>query len=329
MSVFSKVYENQMKEIQTAEMYKTVATDSFLRQLFYTTVISSFGYEGNLPEFIGPENDYIEECFFYGGTVAYFVHTKGDGKKYIANCYPSGILMKNGMYSTYTVIFRNGETFIYNYEDLEICFNNTFKIPSIVTVNQLIEKCLRSLRAVDMSLVKASIPALVACEDETKLTQLVDKLCKSYEMVDPLSVVSGDWVENEIKKVDLYDNRAQDILALWDIFVRYKNLFFTTFGINNVEITKTERLTQAEGQSNTEITRYGLFSDMYHHRVDWCKRIKDHFGDEITCIINRNVDTVVELNLTTEEKIQMKNDIIAPYKEQKENENNEEDTVQD
>lgn len=304
-----------MEKIQKAEHFKNVATDNFLRQLFYTTVIGSFGYEGDIPKFIGADPDYIEECLFYGGTIAYFKHTQGDGEYYIANCYPAGILMKNGLYDRYTIIFRNGETFIYKYEEIEICFNNTFKIPSIITVNEIIEKCLRSLRSVDMSLIKASMPNLLACEDETRLTQLMEKLTKSYEMVDPLSVVSGDWVENEVKKVELYDNRAQDILALWDIFVRYKNLFFTTFGINNVEISKTERLTQAEGQSNTEITRYGLFNDMYSHRVDWCNRIKNHFGKELKCVINRNVDTVVELNLTTEEKIQMKNDMIAPYKE--------------
>lgn len=313
MSVFSKLYENQMKDIQKNECVNTFKTDMFLRQLFYTTVISSFGYEGDIPKFIGPEDDYIEEGLFNWGMVGYY---EENGEGWIAPCFGNGMLNENGLYDSYTFIYRNGKMVIKKLEEIELCFNNLYRIPSIITVNEILEKCLRALRTVDMLLMRAGLPSINAIGDETKLQQVIDKIKKAYDMQDPYAIVSGDWVGNEVVKVNMYDNKADDILAQWDIFVRYKNLFFTTFGVNNVEISKQERLTLAESESNTEITRYGLFYDMLEHRRSWCRRIKEHFGKEIKVHINRNFDTVTEFELTVDEKVQMKNNIIAPYKEQ-------------
>lgn len=320
MSVFSKLYENQMHEIHRTEAINTFKTDMFLRQLFYTSVISSFGYDGDIPEFIGPEDDYIEEGLFNWGMVGYF---QENGEDYIAPCFGNGVLKENGLYDSYTFIFRNGRMIIKKYDEIELCFNNLYRIPSIITVNEILEKCLRALRTVDMLLMRAGLPSVNAIGDETKIGQIVEKIKEAHEMNDPYAIVSGDWVGNEVVKIDMYDNKADDILAQWDIFVRYKNLFFTTFGINNVEISKQERLTLAESESNTEITRYGLFYDMFEHRRSWCRRIEKHFGKKIRVFINRNIDTVTEFELTTDEKVEMKNKIIAPY-EQKESEVKEE-----
>ena len=202
MSVFSKIYENQMQEIQKKEAVNTFKTDMFLRQLFYTTVISSFEWSGDIPEFIGPEDDYIEEGLFNWGMVAYF---EENGKQFIAPCFGNGILQENGLYSSYTMIFRNGKMVIKPYTEIELCFNNLYRIPSIVTVNEMIDKCVRALRTVDMLLIKAGLPSIQAIGDETKLTQIIDKIDKAYKQNDPYALVSGDWVGDEVKKIDMFD----------------------------------------------------------------------------------------------------------------------------
>ena len=74
-------------------------------------------------------------------------------------------------------------------------------------------------------------------------------------------------------------------------------------------------MTLGESQSNTEITRYSVFWDMFEHRKEFCERVKEHFGIDISCEINRNIDTVVEFNLTTQDKIDMKNKMISPYED--------------
>lgn len=311
MSVFSKVYENMMEEIRQKEGEKNRDTDLFLTSVFYSAVISSFEWGGKLPKFTKPIPDYIEECFFGATTLAYFEHK---GEKYITPCFPSGILLNNGLYDTYTCIFFNGEQVIKKLDEIEICYNNSIHLPSISIVEPILKKCIDTLRAVDMSLKKASFPAITFTGDEQLGNLVTQTISDQYNNRNPYALIKcSSWHKDMVDKIDLFDNRVQDVLAQWDVFVRYKNLFFTTFGINNVEITKSERLTKSEGESNTEITRYGLFNDMYKHRIDWIKRIKEHFGDELTCDINRNYETVSEITMTTDEKRKMREMVVAPY----------------
>lgn len=318
MSVFSKVYENIWKEVTAKEEYSNLTTNQFLTTLFYSTVISSFSWGGDIPEFIKPLPSYIEESLFMSSKIAFFEH---EGDWYITPCYPMGVLKENGMYTQYTCIFRNGKQVIKSYEEIEICNNNSLGIPSRVIVEEILDKCIDSLRAVDMSLERASTPSLNFCSDERVLNLIRDAVAQGINHHNPLALInSSSFKGDTLHKYDLFDNRAQDVLALWDIFVRYKNLFFSTFGVNNVEISKSERLTRAEGESNTEMIRYTLFNDLYLHRVDWIKRIKEHFNKTLTIEINRNYETVTALTMDNEDKREMSEQIIAPYLSQVEQE---------
>lgn len=311
MGVFSKVYEQMVEAIKQHEEIEYLKTNHFLTVLFYTTVISSFSYEGDIPEFIEDLPSYIEECFFGSSKVAYF--TEGD-KHYITPCYPNGTLLDNGMYSHYTCIFRNGRTVIKRLEDIEVGEAMSLGVPSRVIVDELLDKCVASLRAVDMSLERASTPSFTFANDENVVNLINKAMLESVGKQMPYALISASSFKGDtLHKYDLFDNRAQDVLALWDVFVRYKNLFFSSFGVNNVEISKSERLTRAEGESNTEIVRYSLFYDMYEHRIDWLKRIKNHFGADIKCVINRNYETVSAFTMTNEDKRKMNEMIIAPY----------------
>lgn len=311
MSVFSKVYENISKQIEEQGITRNKQSENFLTSLFYSTVISSFTHEGDIPEFIKKIPSYIEECFFMSSIVAYFEH---EGEYYITPCYPSGVLYDNGLYSQYICIFRNGKTVIKNLEDIEICDNCSLGLPSRVIVDDILSKCINALKTVDISLERASTPALTFATDDNISNLITAAVDKSIKKRDPMALVSASSFKGDtLHKYNLFDNREQDVLALWDIFVRYKNLFFSAWGVNNVEISKSERLTRAEGESNTEIIRYTLFFDLYEHRVDWYKRIEEHFGKKITCTINRNYETVSAMTMTNKEKREMNEMIIAPY----------------
>ena len=311
MSVFSKVYENIAQELEQKGIDNNNRSTNFLTSMFYSTVISSFTHEGDIPEFIKKLPSYIEECFFMSSLVAYF---EDEGKSYITPCYPSGVLLDNGLYSEYICIFRNGKTRIKKIEDIEICYNCSLGLPSRVIVDDILKKCINALDTVDISLERASTPAITFATDDNISNLIVGAIKKAADKNDPMALVSASSFKGDtLHKYNLFDNREQDVLALWDVFVRYKNLFFSTFGINNVEISKSERLTRAEGESNTEIIRYTLFFDMYRHRVDWYERIKNHFNVNITCSINRNYETVSAMTMSNEEKRKMSDMIIAPY----------------
>lgn len=312
MSVFSNVYEEKMKSIRDSETISTFSTDLFIRTMFYTTVISTFKWSGDIPKFIGPDEDFIEESLFNWGQIGYFQH---NGEDYIAPCFPSGKLLKNGLYDTYTFIFRDGTQIIKKYDEIELCFDNVFRLPSIIPVNEMVEKCVNSLRTVDMLLRRAGLPSIKAIGDEQKVSIIVDKITKARQLNDPYVLVSGDWVGDEVINVPMYDQQADDIIAQWDIYTRYRNQFFTAYGISVVDIAKTERLTQAEGQSNTEQTRYSILFDKYEHRKSFSDRVKKKFNKNLILDINRNFETVSSLTLSNEEKRKMQQDIIAPYKD--------------
>lgn len=315
MSIFSKVYEEKMAGIVHQEEINEKFTEFLIRQIFYTSVIASFEWGGkDFPEFIKQTPDFVEESLFSSGKIGGF-ESKSLNQFVIAPVFGSGKLLENGLYDKYTAIFRNGVQEIIDIENIELCFNNFAQLPSRIIVEEFIQKCNRALRTVDISLIRAGLPSIISIDDESKVDALVSAMEASYKQNKPFHIFNGSWAEYGLSVPQIYDDKSTNILGQWDIFVRYKNLFYTTFGLNNVEIAKTERLTQAESTANTEITRYSLFDDMWKHRKDFVKRVKEHFGKEITCELNRNYDTVTALNLTTEEKIKMQESVIAPYKD--------------
>lgn len=329
MSVFDKVYERTLTEMKLESKVSILRTEQFIRQLFFTTIINGFEWS-NTPEFIRSNQDYIEEGTFYSGTMGYFIDD--DGSEKIAPAFATGLLLENGLYDTYQMIFPNGRTVIKKLEDIELLFNNYNHTPTIIYVLEMVDKCTTSLNAVELSLIRATFSKLITCKDEQTKKKMLDLIKSSLSQEIPFAITMGDWLNNEIKIDSLYDDKEVNITAIWDIFIRFRNLFFTTFGINTVEISKTERLTMAEGASNDEIVQFTLFNDMYKHRLDFCKRVKEHFGRELTVDVNRGIDTSVFMNLSQEEKLDMKKSIIAPYKEMtinKRTSNNDKEEVTD
>ena len=309
MSTYHNLYETKMHEIQDKFQVQNIYTDLYLYQLFRSVIIHGFKWE-NIPDFIRQHPDYIEESLAGYGKIAFF---KYNGEFYIAPATPNGELLKNGMYSHYTMVFRNGETVILPIEEIEICDNNFNSMPSEILLRTMVEKCSNAIKAVDRALDKMSMNDIIVCKDETTMTKIADVLKSSYNKDVPINVTMGDWADNDILLKVLADNRNIAIKDLYDVFIRYRNLYLTTFGINTVEISKAERLTMAEGSSNDEIVQYTLYGDMYEHRKDFCMRVKNHFDYDLRVIPNRGIDTTVNLELTVEEKLEMKNKIIAPY----------------
>lgn len=171
-------------------------------------------------------------------------------------------------------------------------------------INELSKKSAYALRAVDASLKKAILPAIAYAPDEASMTTISGLFEEDKEML-PIRATMNETFkkEGEIAIHNIYDNRAIDIISQWDVYVRYRNLFYTTFGVNNVEIQKRERLTEAEGSGNDEITRYTLLKDMYQRRVDFCNEVKEKFNYELAFELNRDSATVYEIKLSNKEKV--------------------------
>jgi hypothetical protein len=177
-------------------------------------------------------------------------------------------------------------------------------MPYYPTIKHFADKSSYALRSVHVSLQKAMMPTVISCENEQQIKILNDFNYEEKTLKPFIATHKEKFDADSMERQPIFDNRENDVLALWDCYVRYRNMFYATFGINNVEIQKRERLTEAEGSGNDEIVRYSLLDDMYEQRKDFVERVNKRFGTEISIELNRDSATVYELNLTGEEKIE-------------------------
>lgn len=301
MSVFQNIYTSQYEKSVEYQKQKKYLTDFDFFDTCMTTLINTFKWSSlpdeKLPHFM------IEQFLQSAGRVA--MYKDDDGNLKIHTAFPCGQITDTGEYDKYTIYTPNGKSFIRGAEDIEICFNNCFKIPYIYKVAQFAEKMSFSLRAVDTALAKACMPSIALFENENQLKKF-DKFTNPEVAMQPfVGMIKEKLVSKEVEMLSIYDAKQIDILAYWDVYVRYRNLFYTTIGINNVEVQKRERLTEAEGAGNDEITRYSLLDDMSNCRRDFCDRCKKHFNSEIDFEINRDIATVFQIEADNEEKMRL------------------------
>lgn len=301
MSVFQNIYTSAYESAAGGRNAAKAYTDWDFFDTCMTAVVNTFKWKGYpskaLPSFM------IEWFFQNSGRVAMYRNDNGDLAVHPA--FPAGELTEDDTYTTYTIITPNGKTYVRNAADIAIGYNNCFKMPYVYKVDQFAKKMSYALRAVDSALTKASLPVAALFENP-------DQLKKFEKYTDPeiatapfVAMIKEKLVAKEVETVSLYDAGAIDVISLWDVYTRYRNLFYTTFGINNVEIQKRERLTEAEGAGNDEITRYSLLSDMYERRKEWCECCKERFGSSITFEINRDLGTVFNLETDNDTKLDM------------------------
>lgn len=306
MSVFHNIYKPQFDE--SLKDIRENMSDSLFTTWFtyYLTVISTFTW-GNLPKptLLWQPEQYLT----YNGKFAFFEH---ENSYKILPCMPSGNLLENGQYSMYTMIARNGETYIRNIEDVEICYCNSLRFPTLAIIQELADKSNNALLAVDTALARARQPKIIGCEDESVVTKISNAI-NNKDNANKLALVTDNEGigDNQLSLTQLFDNRADDVLALWDVHVRYRNLFYSTFGVDNVEIQKRERLTEAEGSGNDEIVRYSLLTDMYKCRKDFIDRVKEHYNYEMALEINRDIATVYNIETPNAQKLKDQNTVIS------------------
>lgn len=298
MGVFQKIYTETMINNEK----KIVGEISNMKDLFFslykTTICTAFKYK-NLPD--TKKKFLLEDYLFHSPSVAMF---KDDNNNLtFAPCTPCGKLYRDGTYDHYRMVFRNGETYDRTYDEIEICYNNMLCYPSSLFAIQFAEKSAFALNAVDSALDRAIMPVVIECGSEEIMKQ-INELKLDKNILDTFKTTLCNQFQNEVKIHKFFDNKADDVLSLWDTYVRYRNFFYTTFGVSNVEIQKTERLTKNESQSNEEITRYTLFDDMHLNRADFENRVKTHFNYDIGMEINRDANTVYNLNATNDDKIE-------------------------
>ena len=297
-STFHQIYTSKIEKATNRayeEDYKALDT---IYLMYLSTVINTFKWK-NVPKPMLPFHQEINLC--YWGIMGAFKNDKNEFRMYPA--FPSGNLLENGEYSRYTMVARDGTTVDRDREDICLCYNNSLCVPSLIFIKELSQKSTNALRAVDCALERSMIPAIIECESEEQMKTLSDLYDRVKNKL-PFRLTFHDGVQSaQAKVLDAFDSTKYDMIQMWDVYVRYRNLFYTSFGINNVEIQKRERLTEAEGSGNDEITRYTLLDDMYERRKEFIEEVKEKFGIELEVELNRDSATVYNIELDNAQKI--------------------------
>lgn len=296
MSVFHNIYKTKLDDYYKSLKQEEKEQKFFIFQEFYSTVVGTYTWDKL------PKDTLIyqpEEFLFWWGQMAFF---EDNGEYKIFPCFPSGNLRENGLYDKWNIIAPNGKNWIKNYDEIEICFANNLRVPSYLSTSEMIDKCNYALKAVDTALKRAIAPNVFSCADEKTMKMLTDYLGDSNSL--PLFKIAFNegFNKEHLKLFKMFDNKENDILALWDVYVRYRNMFLSSRGISNIEIQKKERLTEAEGGANDEFVRYSMLDSEFDLRKDFIKRVKCHFNYELICELNRDRQTVYELTLSNEDK---------------------------
>lgn len=290
-SVYSNAYFDKLQEISANVTRENGATASATWFQFYMAVLSSGKWGGELPADCWP---YMPEEFLINwGKVAAFKDDDGYFKIY--PCYGCGELLENGFYKQYTIIAKNGKMWYRDIEDIEICLDNSSHMAPIFLIGEYAKKSGYAYAAVDTALQRAMLPIILEAPNASDITSIVDMIEKGETLKVMKVLQSSKFANGEIKVTQPFDSPKSDVISLWDITVRYRNLFYNLFGFNAIDIVKNERLTERESRGNDEIIIYTFAQDRYDCRIDFIDRVEKHFGIELEYEIKRNVNTMFEM----------------------------------
>ena len=268
-NVVAENYDEKMKEL----LQQVSANRGMHTMSFYLLANNAFEWSGLPKETL---KFLPEEFLIYWGRFAYF---KEGENMMLLPCYPAGALKENGEYTQYVCIAKNGKNYRKNYEDIEICFGNSMKLPTYAFICEWAEKCGYALSTVDSMLERAMYPDIVACKDKASLDAISETLDKQKNLVPFRAMNTEGFGDSVPQRLTMFDNREKDVLSLWETYQKYKSNFLNYYGIFTVGINKNERLTESESKGNQDSVRYQMYADMYMNRLDFIERAKAHFGD--------------------------------------------------
>ena len=273
MGVYANGYYNELKKAQDTAIAEYGSNSSVTFLTFYSALLSSFEWKGKVFDDIPY---YLPEEFLTNwGNMAYFIDD--DGNKRVFPSYPSGEYLENGLYSKYVIIAKNGKNWYRNIEDIELCFCNSIRIPSVVFAKHYSDKASYAYSAVDTALYRAMLPVILETENPEDFSEIA-QLLEKREYLKVFKAVQSSKFKDK------------------------NNLYNTTIGISNVNIQKRERLTENESESNREASIFTMYDDMYKERKNFVERVKKHFGDDIDVLPNRTASNIFEIVQDPEDK---------------------------
>ena len=260
-------------------------------------VLSMFTYE-NLPDSM--DQRFLEQSLFEDGQASVLYDTD---KKLVINtrCADNGEINIYNLptrINCFSVNFRT-DRIVYNgiiEESLNketqavLMLNDEERLPSWVYVFEYAERLADAQKTIDINVRAQRTPILILGSKKQKNS--LENMYAQYDGYKPVIMGDEDYLsQDSIKAVNTGAPYVAD--KIQNLKKEIWNEFLGTFGINNINVEKKERLISAESDSNNEVTNYALKS-YFDARKKAVKQINELFGTNIEVKINADLFNIVK-----------------------------------
>lgn len=282
------------KDLQFWESAK-VNTDS-MRQYYNRLVelsVAMFEWK-NIPDTIDVR--YLELCLF---TYGYCIFFKDDVLGYLAlNGSIGGKFNVYRIPITRTAIAPNGYNKRLTIDDSVIIYNNFMHTNSMLDVVQYSRRLGNLDRAIDVNVNAQKTPILISCEESQRLT--LKNLYMKYDGNQPFIFGDKQLNPNSLKAINTGAPYVGD--KMYTLKTEIWNEALTYLGINNVNITKKERLISDEVSRN----QGGVVASRYprlESRKQACEKINKMFGLNIEVEYRESIDEMA-MNMLNNQRVE-------------------------
>ena len=260
-------------------------------------ILSMFTYE-NLPASM--DQRFLESSLFEDGMASVLYDTD---KKLVINtrCADNGEINIYNLptrINCFSVNFRT-DRLVYNGiidESLNketqavLMLNDEERLPSWVYVFEFAERLADAQKTIDINVRAQRTPILILGSKKQKNS--LENMYAQYDGFKPVIMGDEDYLsQDSIKAVNTGAPYVAD--KIQNLKKEIWNEFLGTFGINNINVEKKERLISAESDSNNEVTNYALKS-YFDARKKAVKQINELFGTNIEVKINADLFNIVK-----------------------------------
>lgn len=163
-------------------------------------------------------------------------------------------------------------------------------VPSDLMIRLFSHRLAHAQRTIDCNIENQKFPILILGNDKQQKT--LQALYEKYSGNQP--VIYGDSDSLQADMMKSIDTKAPYVA---DKVSEYKkeiwNEFLTTFGINNIDVEKKERLISGESNSNNEAINFNLQSFLAP-RQEACKKINELFGLNVSVKVRSDLYNIIK-----------------------------------
>lgn len=273
----------------------------------------------NLPKSM--DSRYLEQCLYYTGQASLlfdkkygFINTKCAGSGYVNiyglpdrfNCFSYGYNSMRKLYVGLNPMLTEAQKENQKNYECILVMNNWDRTPTAGSMELFAYRLYMAQRTCDVNISAQRFPVMIRGTKSQRLT--LENLYNQYNGNQPFIFGDSDQLNEDILKA--IDTKAPYVV---DKISEYKkeiwNEALTFLGINNIAISKKERLTENESSENNELVNLNLQA-MLEPRLRACREFNEKYG-----FTGTDKEISVRVRSDLKNIIKMEQSIVSDYQD--------------